>query len=67
MPRNEIEKQFQSIQQVSVSAFKSGQKDILDRILKIEKQWELGKYSNEEFRNILKDYYREIYGHTTKN
>lgn len=41
---------------------------MLEKVLEIVKQWEIGKYSNEEFRKVLNDYYVEFYGQpTTKN
>jgi len=42
-------------------AVRFGQKKMLIKVLELVEQWEMGKYSNEEFAKVLKDIKNEIY------
>lgn len=46
---------------------KTGQKEMLEKVLEVTKQWEKGQYSNSEYRKILTDFYNEFYGKRKNN
>jgi len=58
----DLEETIKTIQSTENNAYKSGQKNMLEKVLEITRQWERGLYSNEEYKKILSDYSKEFYG-----
>lgn len=48
--------------QTEKTAFKNGQKNMLEKVLELLKQKEEGLIINEEIESILKSFYSEFYG-----
>lgn len=50
-----------ALQQAQKTAFKIGEKSMLEKVLEIYEQKKKGLYSEEEFERVLRDYQKEFY------